>query len=405
MRCSVFAAVFGLLISGCSGGMEGGTSADTLRIGTVFSTTGSAASAGIESLEAASLAVDEINAAGGVLGRQLELLNRDDGNDPARARAAMQALVEIPVPVIIGALGSEATIASYEVTRDARVVQITSSSTAPAITTAADNGYLFRTCTSDVYQSRLVAERAAAKSFKRVAVIHVPGAYGVGFASGFETAFTALGGTVTSRVEYVEGRTSYVDVLTEAYTQNPEAILLVGYAVEASQIIQDYLSGFVSRGTFWFFSDALEDPEFITAVGASGFTFAHEGTGPGASNSEPFRAFQVAFRKKYGVESSLPINANAYDAVYLAALAMEAAGQPDGTAIRDHITEVSRGGTPYGPAEYQQAVEAIRAQQDINFEGASGPLDLDANGDVVAPYHLWRISGGRVEILEPSVNP
>lgn len=405
MRRSVFAAVLGLLMSACSGGDGEGTTAGTLRIGTLISTTGSVASAGIDSLEAATLAVDEINAAGGVLGRRLELINRDDGNSPARARTAAQALVGIPVPVVIGALGSEATLTSFDVTRDAQVVQITASSTAPDITTAPDNGYLFRTCPSDVLQARLIAQRAMAKGFRRVAVIHVPGAYGVGLASAFETSFTALGGTLVGRTEYVEGQTSYEELLNGVYTRNPEAILLVGYPVEASQIIRDYLSGFVIRGTFWFFSDALEDPEFVTAVGASGFTFAHEGTAPGATDSERYRAFQAAFRNKYGEESSLPTNSNTYDAVYLVALAIEAAGQADGTAIRDHLTEVSRGGTPYGPAEFRQAVEAIRAQQDIDFEGASGPVDLDANGDVVAPYHVWRISGGRLEVIEPSVSP
>ncbi|MFY0565628.1 ABC transporter substrate-binding protein [Archangium lansingense] len=357
------------------------------------------------SLEAATLAVEEINATGGVLGRPLELINRDDRNDPDRGRAAAQALVELQVSVIIGALTSEATLAASEVSRDAQVVLLSSSSTASVLTTAADNGYLFRTCPSDILQSRLVAQRAMAKSFRRVAVIHVPGAYGTGFASAFEADFTALGGTVTGRAEYVEGQTSYMDLLTEVYTGNPEAIVLAGYPVEASQIIRDYLSSFLVRGTFWFFTDALEDPEFITAVGASGFTFAHEGTGPAATNTAPYRAFQTAYRNKYGKESILPIDTTAYDAVYLAALALEAAGQPEGSSVREHLTAVSRDGTPYGPTEYRQAVEALRAGQDINFEGASGPVDLDANGDVVSPYHVWRISGGRLEILEPSVNP
>jgi branched-chain amino acid transport system substrate-binding protein len=404
MNRSVLTTALGLLMmSGCSGG--GDTPTDTLRIGTIFSTTGPAASAGISSLEAATLAVEEINAAGGVLGRPLELINRDDRNDPDRGREAAQALVALGVPVILGALASEVTLSASEVSRDAQIVQISASATAPDITTAVDNGYLFRTCPSDILQSRLVAQRAVAKSFRRVAVIHVPGAYGAGFASAFETAFTALGGTVTSRAEYVEGQTSYVDLLTEVYTGNPEAIVLVGYPVEASQIIRDYLSGFLIRGTFWFFSDALEDPEFITAVGASGFTFAHEGTGPVATDTASYRAFQTAYRNKYGKESILPIDTSAYDAVYLAALALEAAEQVEGSSLRDQLTAVSRDGTPLGPTEYRQAVEAIRAQQDVNFEGASGPVDLDANGDVVSPYHIWRISGGRLEILEPSVTP
>ncbi|MCI0573131.1 MAG: ABC transporter substrate-binding protein [Myxococcaceae bacterium] len=402
MNRSIFIAAVGLLLGvGCPPPPP----TETLAIGSIITTTGPNSPQGIEQLEAVTLAVEEINAAGGVLGRPLELVNRDDRSDPGRGRAAAEALLALGVPVIIGATASEVTLAVSELTRDAKVVQISGSSTSPLLTTAADDGYLFRTCPSDDLQAELVAHRAAAKSFRRAAVVYVPGAYGLGFADAFTTAFTALGGTITVRKEYALGRSSYLDLLTEVYATSPETILLVGYPVDGAQIIHDYLTNFSARGTFWFFTDGLEATEFVTGVGAHSFTFDHEGTGPGATAGAPYTTFQTAFRRRFGRDIVNPININAYDAVFLAALAMQAAGQAEGTAVRDNLVAVSRDGTPFGPTQYGEAVAALRSGDDIDYQGASGPVDLDANGDVVSPYHLWRVSDGKLEIFEPSIIP
>ncbi len=401
MKRSVLLAVVGLLLVGCPRAPP----TETLAIGSIIATTGPNSPLGIEELEAITLAMEEINAAGGVLGLPLEVVNRDDRSDLGRGVAAAEGLVQLRVPVIIGAASSEVTLAVFEVTRDARVVQISGTSTSTLLTTAADDGYLFRTCPSDELQARLVAQRAAGKPFQRVAIIYLPGAYGLGLANKFEADFTALGGTVTARREYAEGRSSYLDILTEVYATDPEAILLVGFPVDGAQIIRDYLTNFAARGTFWFFTDSLEATEFVTGVGAGSFDFGHEGSSPGATTGESYTTFQTAYTRRFGAAIVNPINISSYDAVYLAALAMEAAGTAEGTAVRDNLVAVSRVGTPFGPTQYSEAVTALREGQDIDYQGASGPVDLDANGDVVAPYHLWRVSGGRLEVFEPSITP
>lgn len=377
----------------------------TITVGAVLSVTGDLAAIGTEQLQAVQLAVDEINAAGGVLGEQLKVSNKDDGTDATRAKAGGEALVAEKVPVIIGAVGSSFSLAVSEVAAPAGIVQISASSTSPLLTTAADNGFLFRTCASDALQGKLLAKRAKAKGFTRVAAIYVPGAYGKGLADTFDTAYTAGGGTTTAKREYATGQASYTQLLTEVLATTPQAVVLVGYPVDSAQIIKDYLSTFAASNIFWYFPDALEDSGFVTAVGAR-FTFQHEGTGPSAPSGATYDAYQAGFTAKYGKAASPgTYSAHAYDATYLAVLAMAAAGKADGTAIRDQVVAVSAGGIPYAAKDFRAAADAAAKGTDIDYVGASGSVDMDVNGDVVTNYDTWTVQGTTITIVERGLAP
>src|SRR5688572_18045291 len=185
-----------LLVAGCGDG-PGGAS---ITLGAVLSLTGELANIGADEAQAMQLAIEEINKAGGANGSQLVLEIKDDATTSDRSPMQASALIsEKMVPVIFGAIGSGATLKTADVTTPAKVVQITGSSTSPAITTYADQGYLFRTCASDANQGKLAAQRAKDKGFTKVAIIHEPEAYGIGLAGTFEAAFKAGGGTITSK--------------------------------------------------------------------------------------------------------------------------------------------------------------------------------------------------------------
>ncbi|HZH04980.1 MAG TPA: ABC transporter substrate-binding protein, partial [Myxococcaceae bacterium] len=254
----------------------GGDAEPTIRIGTVLTTSGDLAEVGNDELEAASLAVDEINAQGGVLDQQLELIHRDDGLDVARGQAAAQALIDLKATVILGSVASSITLAVSEVTTASRVVQISAGSTSALISKAKDDGFLFRTCPSDALQAKVIAKRARAKGVSKIAVIYVPNTYGESLKDVFEQEFQAGGGTITYKRSYAEGQISYAGQLTELFATGPEAVLLIGYPVDGAQVINDYVASFASEGTFWYFSDGLFNNTFVTAVGASNFTFPHE---------------------------------------------------------------------------------------------------------------------------------
>lgn len=87
------------------------------------------------------------------------------------------------------------------------------------------------------------------------------------------------------------------------------------------------------------------------------------------------------------------------------ALAIEAAGAANGQAIRDAMVGVSTGGTKYGPEDYAAAVAAIHANEDVDYQGASGEIDFDGNGDVEAPFDIWDVEDGQITITQQGVSP
>ncbi|MEW5854063.1 MAG: ABC transporter substrate-binding protein [Myxococcota bacterium] len=398
--------VAALLLGGCTPPPE--EQKKVITLGAILDLTGDLADIGSEELDAAKLAVEEINAAGGVLGATLALDNRDPALDKDRAKAGAQALVDVGVPAILGSTASGVTLAVAEVTVPAGVVLISGASTSPLLTTVADDGLLFRTTPSDALQGRVLAQRARAKSLTRAATIYVPGAYGEGLSNAFRDAFVAAGGTLTSATAYTEAQQSYTDLLTTVFADNPEAVVLAGYPVDSAQIIKDYLLAFADRNTQWFFSDGLSDTGFVTLVGGSQFTFPHEGTAPARPQGERTSAFNAAFSARYGREPAAGFTGavNIYDAVYLVALAMEAAGQAQGAAIKTRLADLSApGGATFSPATFKDALAAVKAGQDINFEGASGSVDMDSAGDVVAPYDIWRVESSQITVVEAGVSP
>jgi ABC-type branched-subunit amino acid transport system substrate-binding protein len=392
----------------CQNGAGGGPSGPVaLTLGGIYTETGSLASSGLDSLRGARLAVDEINASGGVLGGPLALEVRNDNQDPSLSASAARELVDQRhVPAIVGADFSNAAIAIAGVAIPAQVVVMSGAATSPELTTLVDNDLVFRTCPPDTLQGQLLSERARVHGFSRVAVIHEPGAYGRGLGFAFALDFAEHGGTLTDVATYSQSRSSYQDLLGSVYAKDPPAILLVAYQTDGGQIINDYLSAFAFHQTFWFFTDGTEDQSFVTTVGASNFTFRHEGTGPGTSTGDAFTTFQNAFRAKYGANYRGIFTANEYDGVYLVALAAEHAGRADGLAIRDHLRQVANPpGLIVGPGQFAQAIAAIHAGVKINYEGASGPVDLDENGDPVATYVRWQVSGGAVTVVERGLSP
>jgi ABC-type branched-subunit amino acid transport system substrate-binding protein len=385
---------------------EQGKPGGAVTFGTILSLTSSSADLVRKQLQAEQLAVEEINAAGGLLGSKLTLEVRDDnGQEPMGTTQAHELIDQLHVPAIVGSYSSAITLAIAAVTAPANVVLISGSATSPEITTLPDGGFVFRTCPPDTAQGRLISARARAHPFSRVAVIYDPSAYGRGLGYVFAVDFLQRGGTVTDVVTYSVNAPSYASLLDHVYSKSPEAILLVAYPPEAATIIKDYISGFATHNTFWAFTDTTEDQGFVDNVGGSNFTFQHEGTGPGTATGDAFTNFERAYVARFGEEPT-QFAPNDYDALYLLALATVQAGAANGLAIRDQMREVANPpGMVVGPGQFAQAAAAIRAGMKINYEGASGSVDLDQYGDPVATYIRWQVVGGQVTVVERGLSP
>jgi branched-chain amino acid transport system substrate-binding protein len=407
LRCSLWVSQLAFLAAG-STGCGAPKAPELTKVGVIMSLTGSLGGKGTERIEAMNLAVDAINENGGLKnGNHLELVTLNDSTDVPTGVAAANTLAEQGLPLVIGAAASSISLAVADVLIPKEIVQLSGASTSPLLTSKQDNGFLFRTCPSDALQGKLLAQRAKAQGLTKMAIIHVPGAYGSGLAQAFTDEFTKTG-TITLKVEYELAKSSYQSLLSSVYASNPpQGVLLAGYAVEGAQIIRDYLDLYAaSNPTSWFFSDGLAEDTFITAVGASSFTFTHEGSGGAAPAGSRYESFRKAFNDRYGRDPNPSIfSANYFDAVHLVALALSSAEPASGTALRDALASVSKGGAPYESDTYKDAIAALKRGEDVDFQGASGSVDFDAFGDVVTAYDIWKVVGGKKTTVVSSISP
>ena len=382
-------------------------SGDALKIGALMPMTGDLQAFGETSLNGINLAVDEINAAGGVMGQPIAISVGDTQTAAQPSIDAAQKLVSLEgVVAIVGALSSGNTIPVAEsITKENSIPQITSASTSPDITTLADDDFLFRTVPSDAFQGIALADVSREQGLERLAIIYVNNDYGQGLAESFEAAFTAQGGAVTAAVPYEQGQPSYRGELQQLAGTDAEALLLIGYPENGITILKQSLEeGFFDR---FVFTDGMKAPEVIEAIGADFLEGAFGTVAQSASESDAYTLFNDAYEAAYGEVPPKPYIDTSYDAMMILALALEKAGNTDGIAVRDAMREVANApGVEIKPGEWAKAAEAIANGEDIDYVGASGSVDLDDNGDVAGSFAHWAIQGGEivtVEVFEPEL--
>ncbi len=374
---------------------------EAIKIGAVIPTTGPLQVYGEAQINALQLAVEEINAAGGVLGRQVELVVADTATNPQVGVEAAKRLVTVDGVVgLIGALSSGVTIPiARTVSSVEGVPQISTASTSPVITTLEDNGFLFRTTPSDALQGAVLGELVAQQGFKKVAVIYVNNDYGKGLADAFAAAYS---GEVTAAVAYEERQPSYRGELRRAAEGDPEALVMIAYPGDGIPMIRQALEeGFFSK---FIFTDGMKAQEVVDAIGAP--LDGAFGTAPTGDPEAPAaKAFRAAYQEKYGELPPQPFMDSAYDAMILMALAIQKAGSTEGAAILDALMEVANPpGEKVGPGEFAKAKKILEGGGEVDYEGAAGNQNFDANGDVPGIYAHWAIEGGKivdVAILRP----
>jgi ABC-type branched-subunit amino acid transport system substrate-binding protein len=375
-----------------------GFGAEKIKIGALMALTGGLGPYGPPIANGAQLAVDQINAAGGVLGKQLELVVGDTGTSPDVGRNAASRLVEIDkVPAIVGALSSGVTLAASSVTIPAEVVLISPSSTAPSIPALDDNDYVFRTVVSDEIQGIVAARLGLILNNKTFSVIYVNNDYGKGLADVFEKTFVGYGGEVLAKVPYEENKPSYRGEVDKLIAGDPDAVFMISYPVDGNkQIVEAVEAGY--QGDF-LFSDGMKGegvapgPACQSADAPGPIEGAFGTVAAAGSRTDPFDAdFSEAFEP-----STVPYNYQAYDAVTLMALAMINAGEATGPAIRDNLRAVANPpGEEIFYGEWDKAVRLLNEGKEINYQGVSGVVDFKDTGDVSGEILVWKIEGCQV---------
>ncbi|MCO5115161.1 MAG: ABC transporter substrate-binding protein [Burkholderiaceae bacterium] len=373
-------------------------------VGAVMSLTGSLGVLGQQIAKGSELAINDLNAARGGNTCELKLSLLDDQTSPSVGVDAAKKLVDVQqVPALIGALSSGVSAAILtSVTAPSQVVQISPASTSPTFSDLArqgkTGGFWFRTCPSDALQGLAMAKVAHDAGLQKVAVMYLNNPYGQGLSQEFTAGFRQLGGTVTENVVYNPSQPSYRAEVGKALSPAPDALFLIGYPGDGTTITREWIAA--GGPQKFLFPDGLESQDFVNDVGAQYMKDVH-GTAPGTDKTPSLATFQGEFQAKFGTLPTQAYIPNAYDATVLVGLAMEQARSSKGPAIRDAIRKVTdpKGQKVYaGVAELKKAAALLAEGKSIQYVGATGPLQFDANGDIAAPMQVWNVSAqGKVE--------
>ena len=363
-----------------------------LRIGLLMDFSSGSSEVVTDRRRAFELAIKHVNAAGGVFGRPVTVAMGDTTADPNEAVAQARRLVEVEgVHAIVGPNSSANALPIAErVTGPAGVPTISFSATSPQLTAAADGGYLFRTALSDVAQGPVLAAITREQGFDNVGMLYVDDAWGQGLASAFEAAWDgALKAVAVGRAQ-----TAFLAELRASASEGAQALVVIAFETAALTMVREAIEhDLYDRFTF---GDGSKRLSLVRVLGGDRLGGMY-GTGPAtASESAASAAWERAYVAEYGALPVLAYVKEAYDATVALALAAAAAGSTDGATIRDHLRAV--GGPPgiavtAGPRGVAAALLTLAAGAEIDYEGASGSIDWDDNGDLRRGYvGIWRFT-------------
>ena len=365
-----------LAMAACAGeqGGAGGAATDEIVIGEYGSLTGPQATFGISTKNGVDMAIDEVNARGGVLGRQVRVIVEDDQGRPEEAQTVVTKLITSDrVVAVLGEVASSRTLAAAPVAQQNQIPMITPSSTNPAVTEVGD--YIFRVCFIDPFQG-LVMAKFAANTLKitNVAVLtDVKNDYSVGLADVFVEEFGKLGGTIVANESYSEGDTDFSAQLTAIRARNPQAIFVPGYYTEVGLIARQAKS--LGLNVPLLGGDGWDSPSLIEiggeALNGSYFSNHYSVEDP----SPKIQKFVTDYRARFG-ETPDALAGLGYDAALLLFDAIERAGSTEGPAIRDALAQTQ------------------------NWPGMTGTITLDANRNAVKPAVVLEIKDGALSYVE-----
>jgi len=383
---------------------------DQLKLGVLLPATGDLASIGAPMVKGIDFLVSTVNDCGGVLGKPIQVFKEDDRTEPTAGAEAVTKLVQVDkVGAIVGSFASSVSTAGIAVAAPNKVVMISPGSTSPVFTERAKNGdfdgYWYRTAPPDTYQAAALANLAYKKGFRKVATVVINNDYGVGFEKVFVEKFKALGGQIINEANptrYDPKATTFEAEARGAFGGKPDAVAAVLYPETGAPLIKSAYEQGLTEGVTIMLTDGVQTEDFPKAIGKSAdgklILEGAIGTVPGA-DGKSLDAFSQAFTAKTG-ESIGAFVPHSYDAAALVVLAAEAAKSGSGEAIKSKIREVANApGTEV--TDVCEALKLIQAGTEINYQGASGNVDLDELGDVKGSYDVWTIEPtGKIKVID-----
>jgi branched-chain amino acid transport system substrate-binding protein len=345
--------------------------ADTIKVGEFACLTGKDATFGQSQHKGIVLALEEINAAGTVLGKKLEVISEDNqSKNGESATVAKKLLSRDKVIAILGEVTSGRSLEVAPLAQNAKVPMIATGATNPKVTQVGN--YVFRVCFIDDFQGTVMAKFALSdlKAKKVATLTSVSNAYSVGLTKYFKETFTANGGTVVAEQKFNEGDKDFRAQLTAIKAANVDAIFMSGYYTEAALMARQARSLGITQPLFG--GDGWES-EKLLEIGGNALDNSYYSTHFTPENKEPKVAeFVKKFKARWNNETPDAYAALGYDALYILVDAIKRAGGTDSTKLRDAIATTK------------------------NFSGASGVTTLDKDRNASKPATIIAIKDGKL---------
>jgi branched-chain amino acid transport system substrate-binding protein len=346
-----------------------GVAADTIKIGIAGAHSGDLASYGLPIVKAAKLVVEDVNAKGGILGKQVEVIAEDDVCKPEVATNTATKLVSQGVTVVVGHVCSGATKAALDIYKDSKIIAMSASATNPDLTQSGKYPNFFRTIASDDAQAKLEVDFALDMlKLKKIAVLHDKGDYGKGLAEFAKTFIEKSGkGEVVLFEGVTPGAVDYSSVVNKVKKAGAEAIIFGGYHPEASKIVSEMRKS--KMKTAFISDDGVKDETFIKVAGK--YAEGVYATGPKDTSTNPMdKAVKEAYKKAYGEDVGV-FSINGYAATQALLNAVQKAGSTD----------------------YDAIVKALRTE---DVETPLGKIKFDDRGDAIGVgFSVYQVKDGK----------
>jgi branched-chain amino acid transport system substrate-binding protein len=331
--------------------------------------TGPQATFGVSTLDGAQLALDEVNAAGGVNGKKIRVVSLDDQGKPEEAAVAVTKLItQDKVHVVLGEVASSISLAAAPICQEHKIPMISPSSTNPKVTQMGD--FIFRVCFIDPFQGQVMADFAMKNlKAKKAAILRDQKSdYSMGLADFFIKRFKEKGGTIVLDQSYVAGDVDFKSQLTTIRAQKPDAIFVPGYYGEAGLVAKQArelgIKAPLMGGDGW-------DSSKLYEIGGSALDGCYFSTHYSSESTDPkVKDFVTKYKAKYGqVPDALATLG--YDAAGVLVAALKKAKSLEGADVRDSIA----------------ATQA--------YAGVTGSISLDKDRNAVKPAVVLKIQGGK----------
>ncbi len=364
-----------------------------IKLGTLTPLTGSGGSYGPSMAIAVKKAAEEINKAGGVLGRELLIISEDDQTSPEAGLRAARKLIDIDkVSAIIGTWASAVTTAVVPVCSQSGVFLSTVSG-AETITQLPHQGFLIRTQPTTTLQGTKFGEFALSINAKTVAFVSPQTPFTDSQYASLTKVVTAAGGKTTSLI-YDDKKTTLRTEVDQVLRSKPDAIVMGGYTNDTAVLLRDlYRASY--RGSLFGFAYAV-NKQLVDALPADVSEGIYTLAPSPAEGSNAYKNVAGLI----GVDTPDTYSCQVYDHLNLIAMAMAIGKGDTGTVIKDNVRKVSQG----GGERVENAVEGLKLIEQakkVDYDGASGPCDFTEIGDITdAKFRYEQVKGSKITLLK-----